>query len=160
MEVRDVRVGDAAVEPLLAGLVAEYDERYPGMGFDADWMAEESTPADFVPPSGAFVALIDDGATVAGGAFRRLDDDTAELKRIWVAPTARQRGLGRRVLAELERRARHQGYRRFELTTGPNQAEAVALYLADGYDAGFDVDDPPTDTVLVFSKDLTHPTGP
>ena len=160
MEARDVSLHDPEVVPLLADLADEYDGRYPGLGFGAEWMATESTAADFAPPSGAFVVLVEDGRTVAGGAFRRVDDTTADLKRIWVAPEARRRGLGRQVLAELEPRARALGYRRFELSTGPNQPEAVALYLAAGYEAHFDVAVPPTDAPLPFSKELAPAADP
>ena len=87
-------------------------------------------PVEFGPPGGGVVLLLEDGEPVAGGAFRRLDDGTAELKRIWTHSAYRRRGLARRVLAELEREIHTRGYARIYLTTGPRQPEAKALYLA------------------------------
>lgn len=88
---------------------------------------------EFAPPGGALILALHDGIPVAGGAFRRYDDTTAELKRIWTAATHRKRGYGKLVVAELERVAAQRGYRRIYLTTGPRQPEAVALYLSAGY---------------------------
>jgi GNAT superfamily N-acetyltransferase len=70
---------------------------------------------------------------VTGGAFRRFDDQTAELKRIWTDSGHRRRGLARALLDELEAEITVRGYRRVYLTTGDRQPEAEALYLATGY---------------------------
>jgi GNAT superfamily N-acetyltransferase len=92
---------------------------------------------------------------VAGGAFRRYDETTAELKRIWTASTHRKRGYGKLVVAELERAARQRGYRRVYLTTGPRQPEAVALYLSAGYRPLYDQTLPSLEVgVHPFEKDL------
>jgi GNAT superfamily N-acetyltransferase len=95
------------------------------------------------------------GQTVAGGALRRYDDETAEVKRMWTSHEHRRQGLGRRVLDELEVAARDLGYRRLYLTTGPRQPEAAALYLAAGFEPQFDVNaDPESIGPLPFSKKL------
>lgn len=144
-------MGDPLVAPMLAELGSEYASRY-GAGvtelsrFPAD---------DFAPPHGAWILLMSGEEPVAGGAFRRYDGETAELKRIWTATAHRQRGLGRRVVAELEILAAVRGYRRIYLTTGPRQPEAKALYLATGYTPLFDLDaDPETIRHLAFEKRL------
>lgn len=112
-------------------------------------------PEDFAPPHGARVLLLDGDEPVAGGAFRRHDGRTAELKRIWTSSAHRKRGLGRRVVIELEILAAARGYRRIYLTTGPRQPEAHALYLASGYKPLFDLDaDPETLRHLAFEKSL------
>ena len=74
-----------------------------------------------------------DRRPVTGGAFRRFDDRTAELKRIWTDSAYRRRGLARALLAELEADIALRGYLRIYLTTGDRQPEAEALYLATGY---------------------------
>lgn len=66
-------------------------------------------------------------------AFRRFDDTTAELKRIWTDSDHRQRGYAKALLGELEREIVARGYRRIYLTTGDRQPEAEALYLSTGY---------------------------
>ncbi len=71
------------------------------------------------PPDGGLLLLLDGGEPVSGGAFRRYDDGTAELKRIWTAAAHRRRGHARRVLGALEDAVAAAGYRRIYLTTGP-----------------------------------------
>jgi GNAT superfamily N-acetyltransferase len=153
LEVRRVSPTDPATEPMMAELLHEYVTRY------GEGAREEMTryPVEvFEPPTGALLLLFEDGEAVAGGAFKRYDARTAELKRIWTHSAHRRRGLARRVVVELEREAAAAGYERAYLTTGPRQPEAKALYLALGYTALFDVAaDPLTIGPLPFVKSLT-----
>ena len=115
---------DPRVQPLVDGLTEEYDSRY---GTTFGGAAEEMRrypSTDFVAPHGTLLILQENGQTVAGGAFRRYDEQTAELKRIWTHADHRRRGLARQVLLELEDEAARYGYRRIYLTTGPRQPEA------------------------------------
>ncbi|EME19860.1 GNAT family N-acetyltransferase [Rhodococcus triatomae] len=138
LEVRTVTQDDPLAAPLLAELAHEYSTRYE-RPFEEQFDALTTHPgAEFAPPDGALLILVDRGTPVAGGAFRRYDETTAELKRIWTSRDHRRRGLGRLVLAELEAEAAARGYSRIFLTTGWRQPEAVALYLAAGYTALFD----------------------
>lgn len=137
IDVRWVAYTDPLVQPLLAELDREYGSRYGHTLGDLRAEARRGA-AEFGPPDGGLLLLLVDGAPVAGGAFRRLDPTTAELKRIWTASAHRRRGLARRVLAELEREIGARGYRRIQLTTGPRQPEAQALYLATGYTPLYD----------------------
>jgi GNAT superfamily N-acetyltransferase len=133
-----VRQSDPLAAPLLDELAIEYSTRYGG---DAERQSAElrAYPADeFAPPGGALIVALCDGVPIAGGAFRRFDSSTAELKRIWTAAAHRKRGHGRRVVAELERIATQAGYTRVYLTTGWSQPEAVALYLSSGYTPLYD----------------------
>jgi len=151
LEVRRVRQTDPDAAPLVAELTYEYTTRYGPTGAQ-----EMQRPADvFEPPHGQFLLLVEAGEAVAGGAFKRFDENTAELKRIWTHSRHRRRGLARRVVEELEKEARTFGYQRIYLTTGPQQPEAKALYLATGYTPLFDVDaDPLTIGALAFDKQL------
>jgi GNAT superfamily N-acetyltransferase len=93
-------------------------------------------PAEFAPPRGLFVIAYLDGRAVGCGGWRVHDGPEgpeAELKRMFVGPAARGRGVGRAVLAELERTAAEAGYHRMVLETGTKQPEALALYEAAGY---------------------------
>ena len=58
-----------------------------------------ATPADFAPPHGTFLVGFDDGDARCAGGVKRLDDDAAEIKRMYVVPAARGRGLARVLLA-------------------------------------------------------------
>ena len=82
---------------------------------------------------GAFLVVHRDGTPVGCGALRRLEDGSAELKRMYIAPAARGTGLGRRLLAALESEARALGVTRLVLETGIHQHAALALYHGAGY---------------------------
>lgn len=88
---------------------------------------------EFAPPDGAFVVVRLENTLAGCGGFKRLDAETAYLKRMWIAPQARGRGLGRRLLKLLEDKARAAGYRKTCLETNRALAEAIALYRKDGY---------------------------
>ncbi|TPG29862.1 GNAT family N-acetyltransferase [Mycolicibacterium hodleri] len=133
--LRFVSVGqhDALAEPLLAELAVEYATRYGGTPERVGtWL--RGYPADEfeAPAGGMLIGLLDD-RPVTGGAFRRYDEQTAELKRIWTDSGHRRRGLARALLLALEAEISDRGYRRVYLTTGDRQPEAEALYLATGY---------------------------
>ncbi|AOK32183.1 MULTISPECIES: GNAT family N-acetyltransferase [Burkholderia] len=153
---------DARAKPLIDALIDEYTTRYRTYRVDSRASAQEELaryPAElFAPPDGAFVLLLRGGETIGGGAFKRYDAHTAELKRIWTRGDLRRQGLARRVVQALETRAVQQGYRRAYLTTGFRQPEAWALYLDSGYEALFDrAVDPEIYVHLPFGKDLIEP---
>jgi GNAT superfamily N-acetyltransferase len=119
---------------LVAEVQAEYVVRYG---------SEDATPLDSAeldPPGGAFFVAYRDGEPVATGAWRLRDDvevygtrRTAEVKRMYVAPSARGLGVARRLLARLEMTATAVGAEAMILETGTAQPEAMALYESSGY---------------------------
>lgn len=128
-----VHQSDPLAAPLIDELSVEYRSRYGDL-LPPEYVDMRAYPAEeFAAPAGVLIVATVDGEPVAGGAFRRFDSSTAELKRIWTASAHRQRGYGKLVVAELERVALQRGYTRVYLTTGPRQPEAVALYLSMGY---------------------------
>ena len=133
--LRFVAVGqdDPLAEPLLAELAVEYASRYGAtQEAVAKWL--RGYPADeFAPPDGGLLIGLRDDQPVTGGAFRRFDDSTAELKRIWTDSRHRRQGHAKALLAQLETEIAARGYRSVYLTTGDRQPEAEALYLATGY---------------------------
>jgi GNAT superfamily N-acetyltransferase len=150
-----VSMDDPRAGPLLDGLTREYSERYGDIFGGASAEMARYPAAEFAAPDGLLLLVIEDGEPVAGGAYRRYDAETAELKRIWTHEAHRRRGLARLVLAELESAAARNGYARLYLTTGPRQPEAKHLYLATGYTPGFDLGaDPETVVHLAFTKPL------
>lgn len=111
----------------------EYAERY-GTPDESEVDARE-----FDPPTGLFLVGYADGVPVATGAWRVSPErhfgatSAVEVKRMYVVPDARRRGLARLVLAELERTAAEAGHDLVVLSTGPRQPEAIALYESSGY---------------------------
>lgn len=133
--LRFVTVGqdDPRAEPLLAELAVEYATRYGGTVDGVGRWLRGYPAAEFAAPDGDMVVGMHGDVAVTGGAFRRFDGRTAELKRIWTDARYRRRGYARLLLGELERRIAARGYRRVYLTTGDRQPEAEALYLDTGY---------------------------
>jgi GNAT superfamily N-acetyltransferase len=133
--VRFVAVGqhDALAEPLLAELTVEYATRYETTQERVGSWLRGYPAEEFAAPGGGMVVGLLGERPVTGGAFRRFDAQTAELKRIWTDSGHRRRGFARILLAELETQIAARGYRRVYLTTGDRQPEAEALYLATGY---------------------------
>ncbi len=123
---------DPLAQPLLAELAVEYAERYGGApSTHLTWLPVPE--GELAPPDGGLLIGVVDGAPVTGGAFRRYDADTAELKRIWTDRAHRRRGYARALLKALEAETAARGYRRLYLITGNRQPEAEALYDATGY---------------------------
>jgi GNAT superfamily N-acetyltransferase len=133
--LRFVEVGqeDPLAEPLLAELAVEYASRY-GASQEAVSTWLRGYPADdFAPPGGGLLIGLLNNEPVTGGAFRRFDEATAELKRIWTDSRHRRQGHAKALLVELEAEIAARGYRRIYLTTGDRQPEAESLYLSTGY---------------------------
>lgn len=131
LEVVHALTADAAAAPLIAGLLAELTAR---AGTDALPEFDERHRALFAPPlGGELLVLTQDGETLAGGAFRRYDPGTVQLDWLWTRPDRRRRGLGRRVVAELEYTATWRGYQRAYAVAGPGAPEVRQLLAAYGY---------------------------
>jgi GNAT superfamily N-acetyltransferase len=133
LEIRRVGYGHPDALLLIEEVQAEYVIRYGG---------RDETPLDplmFEPPDGSFFVGYLDGAPVASGAWRRSDVEafgtrrTAEIKRMYVAPRVRGRGLARRLLAHLEVDAAAHGAEAIVLESGLRQPEAMELYESSGY---------------------------
>jgi GNAT superfamily N-acetyltransferase len=109
----------------------ELDARFED-GFDPGEVTEDDL-AELRRPCGAFLVALRAGTPVAGGGVRAYDGQ-AEIKRMWVSPTCRGVGLGRRLLQALEDEARVLGHTRVRLDTrGDVLTEAVAMYEKAGY---------------------------
>jgi GNAT superfamily N-acetyltransferase len=132
MEVRRVPAGADAARLLMAEYMDEIERRL-GAPFDRARYPDPA-PAELEPPRGMLLVAFDGDDPVACGAVRRLGPDVAEIKRMYVAPRARGRGLGRRLLGELERGAAGLGCRTVRLDTMAAMAEAGALYRSAGYE--------------------------
>ena len=129
----DFRECDPTLSPardLLAAMVAEMNELY---GDIEGPNVPSATPADFAAPYGIFLVGYDDAEPVCAGGLKRLDEQAAEIKRMYVAPAARRRGVARALLDALEDAARARGYAVVRLDTGARQPHAMTLYRSAGY---------------------------
>jgi DNA-binding MarR family transcriptional regulator/GNAT superfamily N-acetyltransferase len=132
VEFRPTDPGDPDARWCIARYVEELGTRFEA-GFDPG----RSLPADdddLRPPRGVLLVARLRGDPVGCGAVKLHGDDPAELKRMWVAPSTRGLGLGRRMLRELEGYAAGAGAPAVQLETNGALGEAIALYRSAGYD--------------------------
>jgi GNAT superfamily N-acetyltransferase len=132
IEFRLARVDAGAGARLAQAMRDEIAEVYPGVELDGPSMPKAG-PAELSGPSGAFLVGFLDGQPVCCGGVKRLPDGACEIKKMYVVPEARRRGLARRLLVALEDEARRLGYTTARLDTGPRQPHAKALYASEGY---------------------------
>jgi GNAT superfamily N-acetyltransferase len=139
MNIRHVSFGHPDAVKLNDRVQLEYAERY-GNGGGGD--VTPLDPAMFESPQGLYLIVYgDQGTPLATGGWRSQDetddgyvDGDAEIKRMYVIPEARGRGLSRLVLAALENDARAAGRTRMVLETGINLPQAISLYTSSGYE--------------------------
>jgi GNAT superfamily N-acetyltransferase len=148
--LRAVAYDDAVAQQLIGRVQQEYVQRYGGPDGAA------VTPEEFRPPAGIFLVAEVDGVPAGCGAWRALGDGRAEMKRVYVEPGFRRRGLAQVLVEALEADAARAGIRSLELNSGPEQPEALALYALLGYAPvpGFGVYADHPDAVFL-GKDLT-----
>lgn len=133
--------GQGASERAAQALLTYYAELGERLGetFGPDPLSNVP-PEEVTPPRGDFLLVSELGtAIVLGFGGVHLPDEyseeqpIAELQRMWLAPDARGRGLGRHLLRALENRARALGARRIRLSLHHSLTEAMALYESAGY---------------------------
>jgi GNAT superfamily N-acetyltransferase len=99
-------------------------------GFESE-LAELGTT--YGPPGGTFLLAWEGSDLAACGALRRLDSDTAEVRRVYVRPKFRGRGLARTISMALMGEARRLGYAVVRLDVPPKLAEGIKLYQSLGF---------------------------
>jgi GNAT superfamily N-acetyltransferase len=127
LEIRPQPYDAKSSAELIEELQGEYISRYGGPDMTL------VHPAEFAPPDGAFLVAYLDGAAVGCAGFRRLDRGVAEIKRMYVRPRWRRRGLARHLLNRIEGALAAAGYVEVRLMTGVEQPEAIRLYETSGY---------------------------
>jgi GNAT superfamily N-acetyltransferase len=142
---------DADVQRLTTAQQTEVRARYGGKD-------EPGTHPSAVDVGVVLVAREDDGTPLGCGALRALGGSAAEVKRMYVVPEARGRGISKALLAALEDAARERGWTTLRLETGPLQPEALGLYTSAGYRPiaafGGYVGDPDAEASLFYERSL------
>lgn len=130
LEIRIEGYASPVARSLVADAMADLAERYGGSGDGTPVAAHE-----FEPPNGVFLVAYVDGEPVGCAAWRTnaQDRSAAEIKRMYVRPAARGRGVALALLRTVEDDARSAGRTRAILETGTRQPEAIALYEKAGY---------------------------
>ena len=125
--LRPVPYDHPVAQELIEQVQQEYVQRYGGRD------AAVVEPAEFLSPAGLFLVAEIDGVPAGCGAWRSLPTGPAEIKRMYVTPSFRRRGLAQVIVAELEAGAARAGHGAVVLNTGTEQPEAIALYERLGY---------------------------
>src|SRR3954468_4671930 len=127
-ELRPLPYDHPVAQHLVEQVQQEYVQRYGGRD------AAVVEPGEFLPPRGVFLVAEVGGVPAGCGAWRVLSPGVAEIKRVYVEPGFRRRGLAQSVVAALEDGAARAGHRSVVLNTGHEQPEALALYARLGYE--------------------------
>lgn len=136
LEFRSCDAGRPPASELLDALLVEYDV-VAGRELRGGPSAE---PRDFAPPGGTFIVGFLDDVPVCCGGVKALGDGVAEIKRMYVVPECRGRGVGRALIVALESAARELGHRLMRLDS---TRATWPLYEAAGYRAIPDYNDNP-----------------
>src|SRR3954447_9876038 len=149
-EVRTV----ATTDPTAAALLNSYASEFEVRDIVRTPARIETIASDYEAPHGKFLVVYEDGRAIACGGIRSLGNGSGEIKRMYVVPDARGRGVGARLLAQLEDEARRAGYRRLRLDTAAALAAAQGLYRSAGFHEIADYNGNPA-AAHWFEKDLS-----
>lgn len=131
IEIRTVDPSDPDARRCVRAYFAELDRRSES-GYDPD-AGVSAEPHELTPPAGAFLIAYLRGEPAGCAAVKHHPGAPSELKRMWVAESARGLGIGRRLLAELEARVVASGASTARLETNRALVEAIAMYRSAGY---------------------------
>ncbi len=131
---RDFREASGAELAVARALVLEHAEGFDGPGVAHVRTDAEGLPGPYAAPDGCFLVVRESGEPAGCVAYKRLDPETCEVKRMFVRPALRGKGLARALMVELLARARAHGYRRVRLGTLRWMTAAQSLYRDLGFD--------------------------
>ncbi len=121
-------------------------------GFEAEFAG---LPGKYAPPGGRLLLALDGDRPAGCVALRDLGGGTCEMKRLYVAPSHRGRGLGGLLVEAILGQAREAGHRRMVLDSLPEMASAIALYRAFGFVEAGRYWDNPIERAVYLEKDLS-----
>ena len=133
-QIHPIRPAEAGDIPEVRAMLKEYVD---WIGLDLAFQEIDSEldglPGDYAPPLGALLVASDGGLLVGMIGLRPIDDRICEMKRLFVRPEARGRGLARQLIDSILAQARRLKYQEIRLDTLPMMGDAQNLYVAMGF---------------------------
>lgn len=130
------------------------------LSFQGFAQERDGLPGEYVPPRGRLLLAEIDGVAAGCVALRPLDARTAEMKRLYLRPSARGTGLGRRLAQVVIAEAGSAAYDRLRLDTLPSMGAAIAMYRALGFREITPYRHNPVPGALFLELTLTRPGEP
>ncbi len=132
-----LRVVTAETQEDMAQVRELFHEYVAALGIDLSFQNFEqelaALPGDYRPPEGRLLLAFDDAQAAGCGGLRKIEGEICEMKRLYVRPAFRGKGIGRLLAVALITAAREIGYARMRLDTLPSMKEAAALYRSLGF---------------------------
>jgi GNAT superfamily N-acetyltransferase len=144
-------------DPDAHALIAEYFEMRAETFPTGDYSPVFPKAANFTPPAGVFLIVVEDREEVGCGGIKRLAADRYEIKHLWIQPRMQGRGLGKALLGELEQRARDFGATEVVLDTNASLVAAGGMYRSSGYEEIPPYNDNPNATNWFRKAVVDHP---
>lgn len=116
-------------------------------------------PGDYTKPYGALLLASSNNRIAGCVALRKIDASTCEMKRLYVRPEYRGKGLGKQLVVEVIKEARKIGYTLMKLDTIPSMAEAIKLYESLGFKRTTSYRFNPVAGAIYMELDLTNLKG-
>ncbi|UCG62419.1 MAG: GNAT family N-acetyltransferase [Candidatus Zixiibacteriota bacterium] len=142
---------------IVRSLFLEYAET---LGFELDFQHFDrdlnELPGQYGPPEGRLLLARWEGEVAGCVALRKHDSEACEMKRLWVKPQFRGKGIGRALAEKLISEARESGYRKMLLDTIETMTEALSLYRSLGFAETTAYYDNPIDGATYFERGLTE----
>jgi len=146
---------DHALLPVVRQLFEEYwTELNVDVCFQGFSEELNTLPGKYAPPRGVLFVVFKEDHAVACGALRELDEQTCELKRIFIRPAHRGTGLGRKITVDLMQHGRENGYKLVRLDTLRCLTPARTLYKSLGFQEIPPYNDAGNNDVVYYERNL------